>query len=46
LTMGLIEYDRMNMHKHISAETIFDYHLPLFFLDGGQRGHVLRLVEI
>jgi hypothetical protein len=40
LTMGLIEYDRMNMHKHISAETIFDYHLPLFFLDGGQRSFI------
>ena len=37
LGMGLIEYDRMNMHTRVSVETIHDYHLPLFFLDGGAR---------
>lgn len=40
LSMGLIEYDRMRMHAHLSVETIHDCHLPLFFLDGGQKNYI------
>jgi len=36
LVIGLIEYDRINMHRHIHSENIHNYHLPLFFLDGGE----------